>query len=345
MMVALVMAERGLVPDWLVRRGIRRLLRRRIQQEACGVEISDSDRLESFARELRGAPIVIAPESANEQHYEVPAAFYERVLGPRLKYSCGYWPDQGTDLCKSEEAMLDLTCQRAELDDGMTVLDLGCGWGSLSLWIAERYPGCRILSISNSNSQREYIRSRCRTLGLENVEVRTCNVADLALDRRFDRVLSVEMFEHVRNYEVLLRRIRSWLTDEGKLFVHIFCHRELAYPFEDRGSSDWMSRHFFTGGIMPAEGLFLHFQDDLQVEQQWRVSGLHYARTCEAWLGNLDRRRGELLEVLNSPTNTTSAAVSLQRWRMFFMACAELFRYRGGEEWFVGHYRFGKYEG
>lgn len=339
-MVALAMAERGLLPDWLVRRGIRRLLRQRLHRESCVLDADEKQDLEAFAGVLRAAPIVIEAESANEQHYEIPADFYERVLGPRLKYSCGYWRDEQAILKQSEEEMLDLTCRRAELENGMDVLDLGCGWGSLSLWIAERYPDCRITAVSNSHSQRQFIEARCRTLNLDNLVVRTCNVAELNFDRQFDRVLSVEMFEHVRNYQLLLRKIRSWLTDDGKLFVHIFCHRELAYPFEDKGSSDWMSRHFFTGGIMPAESLFSHFQDDLWLEQQWRVSGLHYARTCEAWLKNLDGQRDSLLRTLGESANGDRAEVVLQRWRMFFMACAELFRYGGGEEWFVGHYRF-----
>lgn len=343
-MVALAMAERGLVPDWLVRRGIRHLLRQRLVDESHDIDTKIEQRVAGFAEELRSSPIVIESEAANEQHYEMPAAFFRHVLGPRMKYSSGYWADTQTDLRRSEEHMLDLTCRRAELEDGMTVLDLGCGWGSLALWIAERYPRCHVAAVSNSNSQREFIESRCRYLGLRNLKVRTCNVAELQFKQQFDRVLSVEMFEHVRNYELLLRRIRAWLADEGKLFVHIFCHRELAYPFEDRGSSDWMSRHFFTGGIMPAENLLSHFQDDLQLEEQCRVSGLHYARTCEAWLQKLDRTRPELLRILDASQNSSPADVQLQRWRMFFMACAELFRYGNGEEWFVGHYRFRKHD-
>jgi len=340
-MVALAMAEHGLVPDWLVRRGIRRLLRHRLQQESgrCGSATQD---MRTFAEELRSSPIAIETDSANEQHYEVPAAFYERVLGPRLKYSCGYWPSSETKLAESEDLMLDITCRRAELEDGMDVLDLGCGWGSLSLWIAEHYPKCHITAVSNSNSQRRFIEARCHALGLQNVRVRTCNIAELTLHQQFDRVVSVEMFEHVRNYQLLLRKIRSWLKDDGKLFVHIFCHREMAYAFEDRGSSDWMSRHFFTGGIMPAEHLFSYFQDDVQLEEQWRVSGLHYAQTCEAWLQNLDRNAPQLLETLEHSTSDTRPEIQLRRWRMFFMACAELFRYHNGNEWFVGHYRFGK---
>jgi len=338
-MVALALAERGFVPDWMVRRGIRRLLRQRLQRESeRGAE--PSSQLTGFAEHLRSSPIAVETDAANQQHYEVPDAFYQRVLGPRLKYSCGYWPSPETSLAESEDLMLDMTCRRAELEDGMNVLDLGCGWGSLSLWIAERYPHCRVTAVSNSHSQRRFIENRCRALGLQNVRVRTCNIARLKLKEKFDRVLSVEMFEHVRNYQLLLSRIRSWLATGGKLFVHIFCHREIAYAFEDRGKSDWMSRHFFTGGIMPAENLLAQFQEDVQLEQQWRVSGLHYARTCEAWLQNLDEHHDLLRKTLAQSGSEDTPEIQLQRWRMFFMACAELFRYRDGNEWFVGHYRF-----
>ena len=338
-MVALALAERGFVPDWMVRRGIRRLLRQRLQRESeRGAE--PSSQLTGFAEHLRSSPIAVETDAANQQHYEVPDAFYQRVLGPRLKYSCGYWPSPETSLAESEDLMLDMTCRRAELEDGMNVLDLGCGWGSLSLWIAERYPHCRVTAVSNSHSQRRFIENRCRALGLQNVRVRTCNIARLKLKEKFDRVLSVEMFEHVRNYQLLLSRIRSWLAADGKLFVHIFCHREIAYAFEDRGKSDWMSRHFFTGGIMPAENLLAQFQEDVQLEEQWRVSGLHYARTCEAWLQNLDEHHDLLRKTLAQSGSEDTPEIQLQRWRMFFMACAELFRYRDGNEWFVGHYRF-----
>jgi cyclopropane-fatty-acyl-phospholipid synthase len=244
-------------------------------------------------------------------------------------------------LAQAEDAMLDLFCRRAGIENEMEILELGCGWGSLCLWIAQHYPRCRVQAISNSNTQREFIESRCRSLGLENVEVLTANIADFGTEGRFDRVLSVEMFEHVRNYEELLRRIATWLKPDGKLMVHIFCHARYAYPFEVEGPTNWMGWHFFTGGIMPSDDLLLHFQRDLVLEDHWRFSGLHYARTLEAWLSRCDAQRSDLLRLFETLT-PADAARQYQRWRMFFMACSELFGYQGGGEWFVSHYLFSK---
>jgi cyclopropane-fatty-acyl-phospholipid synthase len=257
-----------------------------------------------------------------------------------LKYSCCFYERDDDALEQAETKMLRLTCQRAGLEDGMDLLELGCGWGSLSLWIAEQYPQSRILAISNSGTQRAFIQEQCRQGGLTNLEVRTADARDFDTDRKFDRVLSVEMFEHMRNYDLLFRRIAGWLRSEGKLFVHIFCHRHLAYRFETAGRNDWMGRHFFTGGIMPAVNLFAHFPDDLTLQRQWEVGGLQYARTCEDWLVNLDRNREALLRVLADTGARDKSPILLQRWRMFLMACAELFAYAGGTEWFVAHYLF-----
>jgi cyclopropane-fatty-acyl-phospholipid synthase len=339
-MFGLSLAEAGRLPDPLLRAGIRSLLRRRLAE----ISHDDCELAEeanhAFRDELRRSAIALVPELANEQHYEVSPAFFARVLGARLKYSSGLWSRGVRDLDSAEEAMLRLCCERAQLGDGMRVLDLGCGWGSLALWIAEHYPRCRVVAVSNSKPQREFILGRCARRGFENVEVVTSDVNDCEPDGRFDRVLSVEMFEHVRNYERLLARIAGWLAPNGKLFVHHFAHREFAYPFETEGDDNWMGRHFFSGGCMPSDDLLLHFQRDLVVERKWRVSGLHYAQTAEAWLARLDREREALLPILAEVYGEDDAALWLRRWRLFFLACAELFGFRGGNEWWVTHLRF-----
>ncbi|MFN4260096.1 MAG: SAM-dependent methyltransferase [Gemmataceae bacterium] len=332
------LAENGWLPDYLIRMGIRRLLAARIRQER--LQGDSSERALEQVRLLKNSPIALATDQANTQHYEVPAEFFKSVLGPRLKYSCCLYPHSSMTLGQAEECMLRLTCTRAELEDGMKVLDLGCGWGSLSLWIAEHYPRCQVTALSNSTGQRRFIEARANERGLDNIRVITANITNYVGDGNYDRVISVEMFEHLRNYETILARLASWLRPEGKLFVHIFCHREWVYTFDVTGHHDWMARHFFTGGLMPSFNLLGHFNRDLIIRQRWQVDGRHYARTCEAWLRNLDANHANLISLFATHFGRNSARIVLQRWRMFFMACAELFGFRGGTEWFVGHYLF-----
>lgn len=336
------MAERGLLPDAAIRFGIRRLCEQRLREEHEGGIEAQSRRMTQRLSMLRHGPVAAHTDAANRQHYELPPAFFQACLGARLKYSCCYYPTGRETLDQAEEAMLELYAERARLADGLDLLELGCGWGSLTLWMAQRYRRSRITAVSNSNGQREYILSRCRELGLTNVRVITCDANRLELDgASFDRCLSVEMFEHMRNYEVLMRRIARWLRPGGSLFVHIFCHRTLLYPFEVDGEDDWMGRHFFTGGLMPAADTLLHFQQALRLDERWILGGEHYARTANHWLANHDARRDAVMVPLREAYGEV-AALWNQRWRMFWMACAELFGHRGGQEWQVAHYRFAR---
>ena len=340
MSLLIELCERGLIPDPLTRFGMRRLMAERLATEGADRGEGEFNEFRRRLAGLRQSPVAIETARANEQHYEVPAAFFQRVLGPHLKYSCCWYGDGARSLVEAEEAMLRLTSSRAELADGQRILELGCGWGSLTLWMAAHYRGSRITAVSNSASQRQFILGQAKERGLANVEVITADANVFATDERFDRVVSVEMFEHMRNYGTLMERIAGWLQPGGKLFVHLFCHRSLMYPFTVDGDEDWMARHFFTGGLMPAEHTLLHFQAHLTLEDQWRVSGTHYERTANDWLANQDRERENLMAVLTAAYGPKDAARWFQRWRMFFMAVAELFGYAGGTEWLVAHYRF-----
>ncbi|GAB3737337.1 cyclopropane-fatty-acyl-phospholipid synthase family protein [Luteimonas pelagia] len=337
------LAERGLLPDALLRLGMRRLCAQRLAEESAGGPDAQAARFAEQLAALQASPLAIETDAANRQHYALPPAFFAQCLGPRFKYSSCYYPTGGETLAEAEDAMLALTCERADLADGQSILELGCGWGSLTLWMAERYPAARITAVSNSRLQRTHIEAACRSRGLANVRVITedVNRLELAADA-YDRVVSVEMFEHVRNHARLLGNIARWLRPGGALFVHIFCHRTLLYPYETGGDDNWMGRHFFTGGIMPSADMLAFFQRDLRLERRWLVDGTHYARTANHWLANQDARRDAVLPVLADAYGTDGARLWHQRWRMFWMACAELFGYAGGREWMVGHYRFKK---
>jgi len=332
--------EKGIIPDALVRYGIRRLLRQRLRDEAHATQQQQQRALSDFVAGLREMPVAINTAEANEQHYEVPAAFYQHCLGPHLKYSCGYWPEEVSTLEQAEEAMLRLSCQRAGIDNGQSILELGCGWGSLTLWMASHYPESRITAVSNSQSQRQFIEGQAKARGLNNVRVITADMNDFEAGDSFDRVVSVEMFEHMKNYQTLFERVSRWLVPDGHFFLHIFTHRTLAYHFTPRDQSDWMSRYFFSGGMMPSDSLPLYFQDDLALEEHWHVDGVHYARTAEAWLDNMDRARAEILPIFIATYGEAGAEKWWNYWRIFFLSCAELWGYRSGREWFVSHYRF-----
>ena len=335
-------AERGLMPDFFIRAGIRGLCRKRLQQCKTDDCEANAQLVEEYIRSVDQAPLAVLTEKANEQHYEVPAAFYHKVLGQNLKYSSCYFEDFVSDLTTAENKALELTCEHADLEDGQQILELGCGCGSLSLWMAKNFPKSKITSVSNSNSQREYIMGQAKERNLKNLKVITADVNSFESDQTYDRVVSVEMFEHVRNHRGLFQRIHSWLNPDGKLFTHVFCHRSTSYPFEVEGEDDWMSKHFFSGGTMPADELFLRISGSLELETRWRWSGIHYAKTSECWLENLDRNQSEVLELFKNEMNPEQAKRTFHRWRIFFLACAETFGFANGQEWWVSHYLFRK---
>jgi cyclopropane-fatty-acyl-phospholipid synthase len=338
--VAVDWVEQGLVPDRVVRLAIRRLLKARLADVHAGDPPAEAALTQAFLDEMRAAPLALVPEKANAQHYGVPAAFFATVLGAHRKYSGCWWPEGVDDLDAAEAAALTATCERAGLADGQRVLELGCGWGSLSLWMAARFPRSRITAVSNSRSQREAIEALAAARDLHNIEVVTCDFNAFETPERFDRIVSVEMFEHLRNWPHAFEKVSRWLEPDGRFFLHVFAHRGAAYPFVERDPSDWMSRHFFSGGMMPSDDLALRCQDDLKLLSQWRWDGTHYQRTAEAWLARMDASR-EALMPLFERTWGDDAAVWWQRWRLFFLSVAELFGFEGGRQWWVSHYLFG----
>lgn len=333
MQLGIAAVEAGVTPDALTRGAIRALCRKRKQ------ELAAARPCLPFLESLQRGPIARSPEQANRQHYELPAEFFRRMLGPRRKYSCCYFRDPRATLAEAEDEALRITAHRAQLADGQAILELGCGWGALSLWMAERYPSAQITALSNSHAQRRAIEQQMLLRGLTNLRVVTSDMNHFEVERAsFDRVVSVEMFEHMRNYNRLLERIARWLRPSGKLFVHLFCHRQACYPFESQGALNWMGRHFFTGGMMPSYDLLRNFDGHLRVCEQYAWSGKHYQRTADCWLERLDAQRVEVLEILRHTFGPAAARRWFNRWRMFFMAVSETFGFDDGREWHVGHY-------
>jgi cyclopropane-fatty-acyl-phospholipid synthase len=334
--------EKNVLPDPLIRIGIRQLLAQRLREETKGNTFEQQQHFMSLVEFLKQSPIAVNTHDANEQHYEVPTEFFRLVMGKHMKYSSGYWKNEAVTFDQSEEDMLEITTERAELKDGMSILELGCGWGSLSLFMAKKYPNARITGVSNSRTQKEYIDAEAKKRGITNLTIVTADMNTFTIDALFDRVVSVEMFEHMRNYEKLLEKVASFLKEDGKLFVHIFTHTTFSYLFEVKDETDWMSKYFFTGGIMPSDHLLLYFPKHMGVEQHWHVPGTHYSKTSEMWLKNMDAHEAEIRTIFAATYGEHQVTKWWSYWRIFFMACAELWGYRNGEEWIVSHYLFRK---
>jgi len=334
--------EQNKLPDFILRIGVRNLLRQRLNDEIAGDAEIQQQRFNELLEELKSSPIAINTADANQQHYEVPTEFYQYCLGKHLKYSSGYWRPGVTDIDTSEEDMLELTCQRADLQNGQDVLELGCGWGSLSLFMSAKYPASTFTVVSNSNTQKAFIDQAAKDRNITNLTVITADMNTFQILQQFDRVVSVEMFEHMRNYKLLLHKVNGFLKENGKLFVHIFTHETLAYKFEVKDETDWMSKYFFTGGMMPSNHLLTYFNDDLVVDKLWVVNGMNYSKTSEAWLSNMDKHEKEIMPIFEKTYGKDQAVKWWVYWRLFYIACAELFGYRKGNEWMVCHYLFRK---
>ena len=342
MSLAIQLAEAGKLPDVLVRKGIRQLVDKRLQEiKADNCEIGMAD-LTAFIKSMNAANIAQVPELANAQHYEVPAEFFHLCLGKQRKYSSCFWMRDTKSLDEAEVLALIQTCDHADIQDGQHILELGCGWGSLSLWMAEKYPKSTITGVSNSNSQREYIMAAAKARGLSNLTIITADMNNFEAPSNYDRIVSVEMFEHMRNWQVLYGKVASWLKPQGKFFKHIFVHRNTPYLFEVQDNDDWMSQYFFSGGMMPSDDLPLHFQDDLKLAERWRWDGTHYEKTANAWLQNMDANHDLITPILVQTYGAKDAQMWRNRWRMFYMACAELFGFNKGQDWWVTHYLFEK---
>jgi cyclopropane-fatty-acyl-phospholipid synthase len=327
--------ELGVIPELILRVAIKKLIQKRLLEIPVNSEVRKSQKA-NFIEELQSSPIALSTKLANEQHYEVPPAFFQEIMGAHLKYSCGWFDKNTISLDEAEENMLQLYFERLDIKNNQKILDLGCGWGSFSLYAASKFPNSTFVAVSNSNDQIEFINNTATARSLENIKAIKQDMNNLSLDESFDRIISIEMFEHMRNYGALLKKLRSHLHNDGKMFVHIFTHRDHPYPYEVRGPSDWMSKYFFTSGLMPSHDIFSYFEEDLVVEQSWKINGSHYARTCNLWLENHYKNKKTILDIFTG--HYPNPRQWFVRWQLFFLACEKLFAYNEGREWFVSHY-------
>ena len=330
MFLGIWLAERGWIPDFLLRIAVKFISKARIKKSS-----SFSEKLDVISS-LRDGPIAELTPFANKQHYEVPPAFFEKVLGSKLKYSCSLFSDNQKSLNDAETEMLKTYIERANIRSKQEILDLGCGWGSFSLYAAQKFSNCNFNAVSNSDEQINFIKSKIQELGLTNLLALKQDINQLNLNKKFDRIVSIEMFEHMRNYKNLLQRLSNLMTDDGLLFVHIFCHRQSAYFYEIKNQWDWMTKYFFTGGIMPSKDIFEFFDEDLTVAESWEINGKHYSKTSKSWLKNIDKNSKIVKQILNQHYDEKN--IWFNRWRIFFLACEEFFKINDGKEWFVSHY-------
>ena len=333
--LAIKLTELGIIPEYVLRLAIKRIIQERLLEIPINTEERASKKAD-FIEELRASPIALSTVQANEQHYEVPPAFFQEIMGSHLKYSCGWFDENTTFLDAAEENMLELYVERLGIQNHQRVLDLGCGWGSFTLFAAARFPNSNFVAVSNSNDQIEFINNTAKSRSLGNVQAIKQDMNDLSLEGSFDRMISIEMFEHMRNYGALLKKLGNHLLNDGKMFVHIFTHLDHPYPYEVRGPSDWMSKYFFTSGLMPSHDIFSYFEEEFVVEQNWKIDGSHYAKTCNLWLQNHYRNRKTILDIFTG--HYPNPRQWFVRWQLFFLACEELFACNEGKEWFVSHY-------
>ena len=329
----LSLAESGFIPDVLIKIAARYISNKRLNEQ------SVDDNKDKIITVLSRGAVAEKTYDANEQHYEVPPEFFKYVLGTNLKYSCSLFNDVDS-LDDAEESMLKLYMDRADIKDGHEVLDLGCGWGSFSLYVAERYPNINITSVSNSSDQIAYIKNEAHKKDLLNIKAFRMDVNNLELNKQFDRIVSIEMFEHLRNYKLILNSLNHALKSDGKLFIHIFCHKKLTYLYEVKNNLDWMTKYFFQGGIMPSKDIFQYFEGELEMINQWDINGNHYSKTCKAWLNNHYKNKKKILDIFEK--HYDEPKIWFNRWRIFFLSCEAFFALNNGKEYFVGHYLFKK---